>query len=50
MSGAIDTGTVESSLKASQQFQLKLMKMQNEHSMVMAGIQAMKQAADKIRA
>lgn len=50
MSTAIDTGTVQQSLEASQRFQLQLMKMQNEHSMVMAGIQAMKQAADKIRA
>ena len=50
MSTSIDTGTVQSSLQASQRFQLAIMKMQNEHSMIMAGIQAMKQAADKIRA
>lgn len=46
----MNLGQVNASLKSSQQFQMQLMKMQNEHSMVMAAVQAMKQAADKIRA
>ena len=50
MSVNITPASVQQSLNASQQFQMQLMLMQNKHSMVMAGIQAMKQAADKIRA
>lgn len=46
----MDLGAVNRSLQTSQQFQMKLMQMQNQHSMVMAAIQAMKAAADKIRA
>jgi hypothetical protein len=46
----MDLGQVGASLKSSQDFQMKLMMMQNEHSKIMAAINAMKQAADKIRA
>lgn len=46
----MDLGAVDRSLKATQQFQMKMMEMQNQNSMVMAAIQAMKAAADKIRA